>query len=166
MTATERRYQGSDILSMDDSETYGDTFELLSFKEALECDPPILCDYQIVTIAVTTKEIETLIRSNVFVKPSSGKSVNELEAKMLAAVIQLRKTMKEYPLSHCISFHQSIARAKAFQETNENVSKTFPEYGELHTYHVTGAMPTSQKEVLDEAILSESLITNSRCGGR
>ena len=167
MTATERRYQGvsENILSMDDPETYGDTFELLSFKEALECDPPILCDYQIVTIAVTTKEIETLIRSNVFVKPSSGKSVNEIEAKMLAAVIQLRKTMKEYPLSHCISFHQSIARAKAFQETNENVSKTFPEYGELNTYHVTGAMPTSQRqEVLDEAISSDrSLITNSRC---
>ena len=167
MTATERRYQGAseNILSMDDSEIYGDTFELLSFKEALECDPPILCDYQIVTIAVTTKEIETLIRSNVFVKPYSGKSANELEAKMLAAVIQLRKTMKEYPLSHCISFHQSIARAKAFQETNENVSKIFPEYGELNTYHVTGAMPTFQRqEVLDEAILSDrSLITNSRC---
>ena len=167
MTATERRYQGAseNILSMDNRETYGDTFELLSFKEALECDPPILCDYQIVTIVVTTKEIETLIRSNVFVKPSSGKSVNELEAKMLAAVIQLRKTMKGYPLSHCISFHQSIARAKAFQETNENVSKTFPEYGELNTYHVTGAMPTSRRqEVLDEAISSNrSLITNSRC---
>jgi superfamily II DNA or RNA helicase len=167
MTATERRYQGvsENILSMDDPETYGDTFELLSFKEALECDPPILCDYQIVTIAVTTKEIESLIRSNVFVKPSSGKLVNELEAKMLAAVIQLRKTMKGYPLSHCISFHQSIARAKAFQETNENVSKTFPEYGELNTYHVTGAMPTSRRqEVLDEAISSDrSLITNSRC---
>ncbi len=58
MTATERLYRGKsdEIASMDDFELYGDTFELLSFKEALECDPPILSDYRIVTLFVTRDE--------------------------------------------------------------------------------------------------------------
>ncbi len=38
MTATERFYAGSkdDIISMDDEDVYGDTFALMSFKEAIE----------------------------------------------------------------------------------------------------------------------------------
>ncbi len=54
MTATERHYRGqsNEIVSMDNPEIYGDTFELLSFKKALETRPPILSDYKIVTISV------------------------------------------------------------------------------------------------------------------
>ena len=44
MTATERRYRGrsEQIASMDDPQLYGETFEMLSFKKALESKPPIL----------------------------------------------------------------------------------------------------------------------------
>ncbi len=54
MTATERRYQGSSetILSMDDVDTYGETFDLITFKEALEQENPILSDYKIVTMVL------------------------------------------------------------------------------------------------------------------
>ena len=167
MTATERRYQGSsdDILSMDDPDAYGETFELLSFKEALECKPPILSDYQIVTMVVTTDEVKKLIRSNVLVKPKMGRWNKETEAKMLAAALQLRKAMEAHPLKHCISFHSSIARAVAFQLTQQNITKKFSEYGQLETFHVSGAMPTSARQSkLDEAVASKrSLITNARC---
>ena len=167
MTATERRYQGysDDILSMDDPDVYGETFELLSFKEALDCKPPILSDYQIVTMVVTTDEVKKLIRSNVLVKPKMGRWNKETEAKMLAAALQLRKAMEAHPLKHCISFHNSIARAEAFQLTQQNITKKFAEYGELETFHVTGAMPTSARQKkLDEAVASKrSLITNARC---
>jgi superfamily II DNA or RNA helicase len=167
MTATERRYRGDsdDILSMDDPDAYGETFELLSFKEALECKPPILSDYQIVTMVVTTDEVKKLIRSNVLVKPKMGRSNKETEAKMLAAALQLRKAMEAHPLKHCISFHSSIARAVAFQLTQQNITKKFPKYGQLETFHVSGAMPTSARQrKLDEAVASKrSLITNARC---
>jgi predicted helicase len=55
MTATERQFVGEseDILSMDDAAVYGDTFELLSFKEALDQAPPILSDYKIVTMVIS-----------------------------------------------------------------------------------------------------------------
>ena len=46
MTATERRYKGKSdsLLSMDDSDVYGDTFTQLSFKEAIQ--QKILSDYK------------------------------------------------------------------------------------------------------------------------
>jgi len=75
MTATERHYRGraEDIVSMDDPDLYGDTFELLSFKEALQHRPPILCDYRIVTVAVSRSEVEELVRRNLLVRPDRGK---------------------------------------------------------------------------------------------
>ena len=75
MTATERRYAGSSeqLVSMDDPEIYGDTFELLSFKSALEAKPPILSDYKIITIGITNEEVEALLEKNVLVRPDKGK---------------------------------------------------------------------------------------------
>ena len=80
MTATERQYRGAsdDILSMDDAFVYGETFDQLSFKAALELNPPILSDYRIISIIVTKSEIERLIREQAFVR-SDGKEWN-LEA--------------------------------------------------------------------------------------
>ena len=71
MTATERHYRGQsdDIVSMDNPEIYGDTFELLSFKKALETEPPILSDYMVVTISVTREKIALLIKENLLVRP-------------------------------------------------------------------------------------------------
>ena len=167
MTATEKHFRGDsdEILTMDDSDIYGETFALLSFKEALACEPPILTDYQVVTIAVTTDEIKELIQANVFVQPIKDKTDKEIEAKMLATALQLRKTMQRHPLDHCISFHSSIARAKAFSETQENINQQFKKFDNLECFHVNGAMPTSvRKRSIDAAIMAKrSLITNARC---
>jgi predicted helicase len=74
MTATERRYAGQSdtVLSMDDPATYGESFHLLSFKRAMEYDPPILSDYKIISIAVSREEVAELIRKNTFVRPDKG----------------------------------------------------------------------------------------------
>ena len=74
MTATERRYagQGDAILSMDNPDIYGETFELLTFKEALEQTPPILSDYKIITMLVSAEEIAALIKQNAYVRPDGG----------------------------------------------------------------------------------------------
>lgn len=167
MTATERRYRGQseDIASMDDPEIYGDTFELLSFKKALESRQPILSDYKIVTISVTRDEIASLIRRNLFVKPDRGRWDTEVEAEMLAAVIALRKAMKRYLIRHAVSFHSSIARAKAFKYTQDVFTGAFPEFGKLETFHVSGNTPTAvrSRELEEFAQAKRSLVTNARC---
>lgn len=167
MTATERRYKGSSdkVLSMDNMEVYGDTFHQLSFKQAMECQPPILCDYNIITIGVSRQEIKDLIQKNVFVRPTTGKWDEELEADMLAAMVALRKAMKEHPIKHAVSFHGSIQRAEIFQAHNDTFTKQFPEFGNLETFHVSGQTPTGTRSniIKNFAQAERSLVTNARC---
>ena len=62
MTATGRQFKkdSSDFLSMDNSDIYGEVIDHLSFKKALEQIPPILCDYKVITVAITKREIQEL----------------------------------------------------------------------------------------------------------
>jgi len=167
MTATERRYKGSSdkVLSMDDPDIYGDTFHQLSFKQAMECQPPILCDYNVITIGVNRDEIKDLIKRNVFVRPAEGKWDEEMEADMLAAMVALRKAMKKHPIKHAVSFHGSIQRAELFQRHNDVFTQEFPEFGELATFHVSGETPTGTRSNIIKtfAQADRSLVTNARC---
>lgn len=167
MTATERRYKGQSdtVLSMDDPATYGETFHLLSFKRAMEYDPPILSDYKIISIAVSREEVAELIRKNTFVRPDKGPWNKEIEADMLAFLIALRKAMKKYPIQHAVSFHGSIQRAELFKTHNDAFSKSFRTYGKLETFHVSGKTPTGTRaRVIGEFACAErALITNARC---
>jgi superfamily II DNA or RNA helicase len=167
MTATERRYKGSSdkVLSMDNLDVYGDTFHQLSFKQAMECQPPILCDYNVITIGVSRQEIKDLIKQNVFVRPTGGKWDEEMEADMLAAMVALRKAMKEYPIKHAVSFHGSIQRAELFKAHNDTFTHEFPEFGGLETFHVSGQTPTGTRSNIIKcfAKAERSLVTNARC---
>ena len=75
MTATERVTRGAseEVYSMDDEAIYGDLFYQLSFKEAIHSDPPIICDYKVLTITVTNDEIKQLITKNKLVTDKSKK---------------------------------------------------------------------------------------------
>ncbi len=167
MTATERRYAGQSdtVLSMENPATYGETFHLLSFKRAMEYAPPILCDYKIISIAVSREEVAELIRENVFVRPDTGRWNKEIEADMLASLIALRKAMQKYPIRHAVSFHGSIQRAELFQTHNDAFSRAFPAYSRLETFHVSGQTPTGTRaRVIKEFANTErGLITNARC---
>jgi len=167
MTATERRYQGSGdtILSMDDVESYGETFHLLSFKRAMEVRPPILSDYRILTLSVSREEVADLIRRNVFVRPDRGEWNDEVEAQMLASLIALRKAMKRYPIRHAVSFHASISRAERFRDHNDDFTRVSRGYGRLETFHVSGKTPTGTRAriIAEFAGAARSLVTNARC---
>jgi predicted helicase len=167
MTATERQYRGNsdDVLSMDDREMYGDTFDLLSFKAALELDPPILCDYRIVSIVVTKSEIEQLIANQTMIRSDGKEWSLEGDARMLAAMIALRKTIKKHGIHHCISFHRSIERSKQFAHLNTEATKADQELDRLSCFHVSGKDKTGKrKQELDRFVdASPSLITNARC---
>ncbi len=167
MTATERRFagRGDTIVSMDNPAHYGETFELLTFKEALQAEPPILADYKILTVLVSYEEVSRLIERNLYLRPDTGSWDEEIEAQQLAALVALRKAMQKHPIRHAVSFHGSIARARAFQRNNERFSEALPEFGGLETFHVTGAMPTTvrERELRAFAQSPRALITNARC---
>ncbi len=167
MTATERRYKGdSDVItSMDDMEIYGDDFEVLTFKEALESKPPILCDYKIIAMMVTKQEVASLIQNNKFVRPVSENYTEEVESEMLASTIALHKAIKKYGIKHTISFHSSIERSKFFQQQEKVFRKSFSEYTNLETFHVSGTTPTATRNIIIDTFASSdnSLITNARC---
>ena len=167
MTATERRFagKGDTILSMDDPAVYGETFEQLSFKEALEAKPTVLSDYKIITAVVTDKDIHEIIDRNKYVRPESGKWDDEMEAQSLVALIALRKAMQRYPIKHAVSFHGSIARAVAFKENNDLLTGEHSDFGVLDTFHVQGKTSTSARDhIIRDFITSDrALITNARC---
>lgn len=167
MTATERRYKGNsdEIVSMDNIEIYGEDFELLTFKEALESNPPILCDYKIISMMVTKKEIQSLIENNNYLKPQNENYTKEIEAEILASTVALHKAIKKYNIKHTISFHSSIERAKFFQSQEVIFRKSFKEYTNLETFHVSGNTPTTKrKKIINDFVNADkSLITNARC---
>jgi predicted helicase len=167
MTATEREFKGNsdDILSMDDEDVYGTVIDHMSFKEALEQDPPILSDYKVVSTVVTKTEIEQLLNSNKFLK-SDGKNWSiEGDASTFAALIALRKLVKERRIKHVVSFHSSIARSKEFMELNATATKVEGSFANLTSFHVSGKDSVGDRAAeLERFVNAEpSLITNARC---
>jgi len=166
MTATERRYIGKsdEVVSMDDPDLYGETFELLTFKQAIEADPPILSDYQVHTISVTDEEIERLIRERSFVSLGPDK-LSDRTATLFASLIALRRAVETCGVRHAVSFHSSIARAQEFQRLSGEFNRAVPELPEVASFHVSGKMPSGERDAVlrDFAASGPSLVTNARC---
>ena len=166
MTATERRYKGTsdEINSMDDPKLYGETVELLTFKEAIETRPPILSDYQVLTIGVKESEIRRLIDTNAFIRPDKGKW-SDVTAAAFASLIALRKAVQEHGVRHAVSFHSSIGRAKAFRTLSDQFNQAFPNQPQVASFHVSGKMSTGarDRELLAFRAATPSLVSNARC---
>ena len=167
MTATERRYRGDSerILTMEDFNIYGETFDLITYKEALDKKRPILCDYKIVTMVISREEIKGLFNQNLLVKPDSGKWDKETEARTLAALVALRKAMRKYRAYHSLTFHNSIAGAKAFGESHERFNDGTKNFGDVSSFHVSSKVSTGQRKIeLDNfAYSKKAIVTNARC---
>ncbi len=166
MTATERRYVGKsdEVVSMDDPDLYGGTFELLTFKAAIEAEPPILSDYQVHTISVTDEEIERLIRERSFVSLGADK-LSDRTATLFASLIAVRRAVETCGVRHAVSFHSSIARAQEFQRLSREFNRALPELPSVASFHVSGKMPSGERDAVlrDFAANEPSLVTNARC---
>ena len=168
MTATERRYAGNrdEIISMDNPEIYGDTFELLTFKEALEQDPPILSDYKILTMLIHKEDVARYVQERSIVKPDRGKWDDGVQAEMLAGVVALNQAMQKYPIKHAVSFHTSIAKAQAFRSNQQTYTEAVEkDTDQVETFFVSGKTPTSiRSRIIKEfASADKALISNARC---
>tara|TARA_B100000787_G_scaffold167343_1_gene153937 strand:- start:57 stop:2771 length:2715 start_codon:yes stop_codon:yes gene_type:complete len=163
MTATERFYRGSkdDIVSMDDTDVYGDIFAEMSFKEAI--DLKLLTDYKIITIDIKKSELSKFIKDNGLVEVNNVWK-KEIEARSLASMLALRKAMKQFPIKNAVSFHSSIAKAKRNRELHSHITDNYG-YDPIDTYTVSGKDKTSKRnDIIQEFASSEkALITNARC---
>jgi superfamily II DNA or RNA helicase len=165
MTATERFYRGNsqEIISMDDPDTYGDTFELLTFKQAIEVDN-IICDYRFVTIGIAQSEITALWENNDYLRVE-GTELDEDTTRSLASGLALRKAYAELGVKRAISFHKSIKLASRFKEQQEQLAEAFPELTKVDCFHVSSKTSTGERNVQlrDFADADRGLITNARC---
>ena len=164
MTATERLFRGSsdEILSMDNPKDYGDIIYELSFKDAINANPPIISDYKIITFGITEPEIEEIVQSNKYLEVK--KILKDITARELATAIGLRKAIKKLRIKNVVSFHRSIKRADNFKKQQDLISEIYPDYGSLNTFHVRGDMPTSDRSLEMMAFEKQKgLMTNARC---
>ena len=164
MTATERLFRGDsdEYMSMDDPRDYGNLIYELSFKEAINSNPPIISDYKIITFGITTPEIEKIAEDNKYLEVK--KDLKDITARELATAIALRKAIKKLKIKNAISFHRSIKRAENFRKQQDLISKIYSTYGKLKTFHVRGDMPTSDRALEMLSFEEEQgLMTNARC---
>lgn len=166
MTATERITRGSDdeVLSMDDVATYGDCFYQLSFKQAIESDPPIISDYRILTITVSDAHVRELVEKNRYLT-TPDKPMDEREAQSLAAGIALQRAFEEHGVKHAISFHRSIRAAQEFRTQHEQIVSTEAAKPAPACFHVSSQKSTGERARLMQQFRDtpSAIITNARC---
>ena len=166
MTATERVLRGSDdrVLSMDDPKVYGEVAFSYTFKAAIA--DGVICDYKVITLAVSESRMRELIASNKHLKlHGRGKQDRLRLAQDLAAGELLAKAQSEHGVRHAISFHRSIAAASGFADQWETVDRMVKRSVRSTAFHVSSKVPTGQRvQLLREFRESPSaVITNARC---
>jgi superfamily II DNA or RNA helicase len=166
MTATERVLKGTDdrVLSMDDPQVYGEVAFSYTFKAAIA--DGVICDYKVITLAVSESRMRELIASNKHLKlHGRGKEDRLRLAQDLAAGELLAKAQSEHGVRHAISFHRSIAAASGFADQWETVDRMVKRRVRSTAFHVSSKVPTGQRmELLRQFRESPSaVITNARC---
>ena len=167
MTATERQFSGNttNLMSMDNDSIYGLVIDQLSFKNALDQEPPILCDYKVITISVTRNDIEQLISENQLTRANGKQHTFIDDGATIASLIALRKLSANKGIKHAISFHKSIKRANEFTDLNNLLNQNSDTQTILKAFHVSGAMSTSNRNIeINKFVKTEpSVISNARC---
>ncbi|MDC1540953.1 helicase-related protein, partial [Candidatus Pelagibacter ubique] len=107
-------------------------------------------------------EIEEIYQSNKYLEVK--KILKDITAREFATAIALRKAIKKLKIKNAISFHRSIRRADNFRVQQDLITKIFPSYGKLKSFHVRGDMPTSDRAIqMRNFAEGEGLMTNARC---
>jgi superfamily II DNA or RNA helicase len=166
MTATERVVKGEkeNVYSMDNDEIYGERVFQMTFKEAIHSKPPIICDYKILTITVSSTELQQLINQNNLISDHS-KNLGTQESQSLAAAIVLRKATEKYGIKHAISFHKSIKTANDFAILNRKLNLCNIDKVNFVSSHISGNTSAGERIKLIKNFQTEdlALITNARC---
>ena len=177
MTATPRIFQSSfkkkasdsgvDVVSMDDETVFGPVLHKLSFGEAIEQD--LLTDYQVVVVGIDNPSYSSMITERTLVKTDTD---IQSDAQSFASHIGLAKAIKNYDLTRVISFHSRVNSARDFANKLPEVIDWMPGEnkpdGELLTNHVSGDMPTNERNKNLQALgnITDNqryVLSNARC---
>ena len=165
MTATERVYrQGSEnIASMDDESVYGKIFHQMSFKQAI--DDEVICDYKILTVAVSGSKVANLMAEHTNVIAQLGNQKVETDAHNLAAGMAIEKVFEKHKIKHALSFHRSIKRAENFCEQQDAFSGKLGSKLLIENRNISSKLSAGKRsQLLTDFMASErSLISNARC---
>jgi len=164
MTATERVFYGNQdsVYTMDDRNVYGDLIYQMSFKAAIDAE--IICDYEIRTVAVSSREVLRLWHENRFVRPI-GLELDDLTAQSLTAHLALKRIIDDQNVRRIISFHRSVRGAKEFRDRAEQIFEPFQDNSDIKCFYVSGEQRTNiRNQTVQEFVGSErGILSNARC---
>ena len=161
LTATPKVLRGKNhkYYSMDNEKHYGKVIDEITFKAAIE-ELKMLNDYRIITQVVSDTDARTLLHSNPFVI-DQDKLPEEVEVKLIASALTIKKVIKDKKIKNIISFHHRRNRALAFANGINNIDMgTY-----INHFYVDGKQSgTMRQRILAEfANTSPSLVANARC---
>jgi len=166
LTATPRHYnvlkkdkegEAELVYSMDDEAVYGRLVYELPFAEAAK--KKIICGYKVLISVVTSEEVdeELLSKGEVLIKG------DEIKARQVANQLALKRAVEKFPVKKAFTFHSFVKAAASFTSDGPEGLKThLPEF---ETFHVSGAMPVSDRESLLHEFKDskKSVMSNARC---
>ncbi len=165
-TATPRHYdirkkdkEGDSTLvySMDKPEVYGPVVHTLSFAEAARRN--IISDYKVVISVVTS----AMVNDHLLQHGEVIVDGDVVKARQVALQIALQKAVEKYGVSRIFTFHGTVAAARSF--TSDDGEGIHQHLSDFATLHVSGAMPTSQRESHMKAFrqAERAVMSNARC---
>ena len=166
VTATPRKYNpikrnkdgdSSLVCSMDNPEVYGPVSYRLGFAEAVRRE--IICGYRVVITAISSRDVS----AEALTCGLTNVEGDQVATQQVANQIALRRAVKKYDVKKIFTFHSTVAAAKSFTSSDvDGVGSQLPHFSR---YHVSGAMPTSQREraIKDFRSSDCALVSNARC---
>ena len=135
---------------MNDSETFGEEFFRMSFKEAIEAG--VLVDYKIIAIGVGDKELSKYLKERRYI--NKNESIDEI-----ANNYALEYVMEKYAPTHALTFHSRVKYAETFSKRHGDLFNT------VDTFSVSGKQPTSKRKLILNkfALSNKAVISNARC---
>lgn len=137
------------LCDMGREDIFGREAYRMSFAEAI--DKGILCQYKIIGVGISDKEVKRFIDNRQY--------TGDATATDIAHNFALNHVMEKYNAFHALSFHSRVNWAKEFSERH---SKFFQN---IFTRHLEGKDPTAfRNKVLKEFRNSKAgVVSNARC---
>jgi superfamily II DNA or RNA helicase len=161
LTATPRVIRGINhkYFSMNDEKFYGKVIDEITFKDAIE-DLEMLNDYRIITQLVSDEDARKLLINNPFVFDKAQLS-EEIELKLIAAALTIKKIVKSKNIKNIVSFHHRRNRAMAFSKGINNIDKET----HLNHFYVDGKQSGTmrQRTLAEFARTQPSIVANAKC---
>jgi len=153
--------------SMDDPEIFGPVFYHFGFGQAIKEE--IICDYRVVVIGVSEKEVAELVRAGGAIQLEDSET---WKAENLAQRIALGKAIATYGIKKVFTFHNRVLAAARFVDYRlpdgfPRVMRKMDPNVDFTAEHISGEMSVgSRAKVLRNFRMSpRGVISNARCLG-